>query len=96
VDALIDIVNVYVHTCGVVRVVSRDKYNVYVYDECGQPHHLPHCNVRWPGGSVQVALPTLAVLAGTDLPRDALALLRDSLDELCAAWDRLNPGREIK
>ena len=62
-------------------------------EEGGQPHHLPHCNVRWPDGSVQVALPTLLLLAGGPLPSEALALLRDSLEALCAEWNRLNPWR---
>ncbi len=88
--------NVYVHNGRVVRVASRGRYTVYVYAEGGQPHHLPHCNVRWPDGSVQVALPILIVLAGSHLPSEAMVLLQDSLDELCAAWNRLNPGRRVE
>ncbi|MBA2446698.1 MAG: DUF4160 domain-containing protein [Chloroflexi bacterium] len=57
-----------------VRVVGRGRFSVYVYAEAGQPHHLPHCHVRWSDGSTQVALPTLWVLAGDELPRPAREL----------------------
>jgi hypothetical protein len=66
---------------------------VYVYDEAGQPHHLPHCNVRWPDGDTQVALPSLEVIIGDPLPLLAWQLLQDELERICAKWDELNPGR---
>jgi hypothetical protein len=77
-------------------VVTRGRFSVYVYVEIDQPHHLPHCHVRWPDGSIQVGLPTLRVLAGGELPSVARDLVRDYLDEICAAWDRLNPGRPVE
>jgi hypothetical protein len=43
-----------------VRVVVQGRFRVYVYAEGGQPHHLPHCNVRWPDGDAQVALDDLS------------------------------------
>jgi len=43
-----------------------------------------------------VALPTLRVLVGDPLPATARQLLVEHLDEICASWDRLNPGRTIK
>ncbi len=43
------------------------------------------------GGSTQVALPTLTVLAGERLPGGARALLLDNLERVCAVWDQLNP-----
>ena len=79
-----------------VWVVTRGRFSVHVYAEAGQPHHLPHCHVRWSDGSTQVALPTLRVLAGEELPRPGRELLLDHLGEVCAAWDRLNPGRSIE
>lgn len=88
--------NVYVHNGVVVRVTSRGKFSIYVYAESGQPHHLPHCNVRWSDGSTQVALPTLLVIVGNPLPKEAWDLLRDHLEEICAMWDELNPGRVIE
>jgi hypothetical protein len=78
-----------------VRVVRRGRFTVYVYAEVGQPHHLPHCHVRWSDGSSQVALPTLTVLVGDELPRPARQLLWDYLEAICAVWNRLNPERSI-
>ncbi|MBI4497707.1 MAG: DUF4160 domain-containing protein [Chloroflexi bacterium] len=77
------------------RVVSSGPFSIYVYAEAGQPHHLPHCHVRWSEGSTQVALPTLRVLAGDPLPAAARRLLLDHLEAICGAWERLNPGRPI-
>ena len=79
-----------------VRVVSEGRFSIYVYAELGQPHHLPHCNVRWSDGSSQVALPTLLLLAGDELPAAARRLLLNHLKEICAAWNRLNPERAIE
>jgi len=79
-----------------VRVLHSGAFSVYVYQEVGQPHHLPHCNVRWRDDNIQVALPTLELLAGTTFPPQARELLLDHLDEICAAWNDLNPGRAIK
>lgn len=79
-----------------VRVVQRGRFGVYVYAEVGQPHHLPHCHVRWSEGASQVALPTLQLLAGDGLPSQARRLLWDHLEDICAAWNRLNPERNIR
>lgn len=78
-----------------VRVVVQGRFRVYVYAEGGQPHHLPHCNVRWPDGEAQVSLRTLSVLAGDPLPREAHLLLARHRAEIAAAWDALNPGRPV-
>jgi hypothetical protein len=53
------------------KVLQVGKYAVYVYREVGGSHHLPHCHVRWPDGSIVVALPSLDVIAGGHLPREA-------------------------
>lgn len=79
-----------------VRVVSNGQFSVYVYAEVGQPHHLPHCNVRWPGGSTQVALATLRVLVGDALPSAARELLRNHLEQVVEEWNRLNPERAVE
>lgn len=78
-----------------VRVVVQGRFRVYVYAEGGQPHHLPHCNVRWPGGDAQVSLRSLSVLAGDPLPHEARQLLARHLDAIIAAWNSLNPGRLV-
>ena len=79
-----------------VRVVQRGRYSVYVYDESGEPHHRPHCHVHWSGEQTSVALSDLTVLAGPPLPAAARQLLWDHIDEIRAAWNRLNPGRPIR
>lgn len=76
-----------------VRVAHRGRFTVYVYNEVGQPHHLPHCDVRWGDGDTQVALPSLLIIVGDPLPAEALALLHDELESICTKWDELNPGR---
>lgn len=79
-----------------VRVAIRGRFAVYVYNEAGEPHKLPHCNVRWPDGDAQFALPTLVQLVGDLLPAQAWQLLFDELETICAKWDELNPGRPTK
>ncbi len=78
-----------------VRVVVEGRFRVYVYAEGGQPHHLPHCNVRWPDGDAQGSLRTLSVLAGRPLPSEARLLLVQHLDAIVVAWNTLNPGRSV-
>jgi hypothetical protein len=91
----LDKINVYVYSGAVGRVLTFGRFAVYVYAESGAPHHLPHCNVRWPDGDAQVGLPTLGLIAGTALPRGVLRFLSDNLPALIAEWNRLNPGRQI-
>jgi len=76
-----------------VKVAERGGFRVYVYREVGQPHHLPHCNVRWADGDTQVELPTLREIVGTPLPRAARRLLEDEREAIIAAWNDLNPER---
>jgi hypothetical protein len=78
------------------KVAERGGYRVYVYREVGQPHHLPHCNVRWADGDTQVELPTLREIIGTPLPRVARQLLVDELGALIAAWNDLNPEGSVR
>ena len=91
----LDMLNVYVHIWSKVRVLTSQPFGVHVYAEAGQPHNLAHCQVRWSGHSTQVALPLLEVIVGDKLPRRARKLLEDHLDEIVAAWNRLNPGRAV-
>ncbi len=91
----LDIINVYVYNVSMVRVVSRGKIIICVYEEAGGQHHLPHCHVYWDNREhgAQVALPSLTVLAGESLPAAARRLAWEHLEEICDAWNRLNPGR---
>jgi len=91
----LDKMNAYVHNVAMVRVVSDGRFSVYVYNEYGVSHHLPHCQVRWADGDAQVSLPLLTVIAGT-LPSAARRLLKEHQDDICLKWNELNPGRSIE
>lgn len=79
-----------------VKVAQRGRFSVYVYAEQGNRHHAAHCHVKWAEGEASVELIDRVVLAGEPLPAPARRLVEDFLDELRAAWDGLNPGREIR
>lgn len=79
-----------------VKVVQRGRFGVYVYVERGQRHHKAHCHVLWPDGAAVVGLRTLERLAGDELPATAEGLVRDSIDEIIAMWNRLNPERPVR
>lgn len=83
-----------------VRVATFGNFAVYVYAESNQPHHLPHCNVRWPDGDAQLALPSLDLIVGDAVPKRIVDEIREMLDEVCDEWDQLNPvlavSREAK
>lgn len=74
-----------------VKVVQRGAVRIYVYQESGHRHHLPHCHVYWPGGACVIALGDVRVLVGGEPPEDAWRLVRDNIDDLRAAWERLHP-----
>ncbi len=79
------------------RIISDGFIAIYVYSsEAMQPHHLPHCHVRTPEGNTVVGLPLLRVIVGKGLSRRAKSLLINNLEEICDAWNKLNPEREIK
>lgn len=77
----------------VVKVVERGRYSVYVYREIGHRHHRPHCHVKWSDGDAQIGLLATDLLAGTKLPAQAQALVEEHINEIAAAWNRLNPER---
>ena len=74
-----------------VRIAARDNIRIYVYaNEIGQPHHTPHCHLYWPDGSCVVALDTLSVLRGDELPRAARTLLAEHAHAARVVWEELN------
>ncbi len=76
-----------------VKVVQRGRVSVYVYKESGHRHHLAHCHVYWPDGACVIGLTDARLLVGQEPPSDAWRLVRDHLEDLREAWDRLNPRR---
>lgn len=79
-----------------VKVAQRGRFGVYVYVERGHRHHEAHCHVLWPDGAAVVALRTRERLAGDALPAAANALVRESIGEIVAGWNRLNPERPVR
>lgn len=67
---------------------------MYVYDERGGSHHLPHCHVRHGAEDTVLVLPTLMRLAGPDLPRAVRKLVESRLEDIVAAWATHNPDGE--
>lgn len=79
-----------------VKVAQRGRFSVYVHREIGQPHHRPHCHVRWSEDEVRVTVPDAELLAGQKLPAAARELVNDSMPDITAAWNRLNPERPVQ
>ena len=77
------------------RVLGDGTYSIYVYPETGQPHHWPHCHVRWADDETVVQLPLPMVIAGPPLPKNAKLLLIENLEQICNAWNNINPERAI-
>lgn len=74
------------------RVFQYKNIGIYVADERGGQHHMPHADVRERGDSIcTVNLYTLEPLQkGKVLPRGLLKELEAHQDELLAEWERLN------
>jgi hypothetical protein len=75
------------------KILDNGTFQVYVYTNDDNAHHLPHCHVYWDGkdSSSVVGLPDLAVIVGDALPRAARRYLGANVDALVEAWQRLNP-----
>jgi len=66
------------------------KFSVWVYPVSNAPHKLPHCHIHWSDGASVVALPTLEVIAGPRMSREA------RIEDICRAWDERNPERTVE
>ena len=74
------------------RVIVLENISVYVYREIGERHKMPHCHVRTSiGEETVVALPTMEIIVGADLSREAMDMLIGNLEQICDAWDHINP-----
>ena len=74
------------------RILKFRIFGVYVFDERGAPHHLPHAHIRRRGQHVaSVFLLTLEPFnVVDDLGGDLIAELATCQDVLVAAWEELN------
>ena len=74
------------------RVFSYRNYGVYVLDERGSPHHLPHAHVKHRGRRVaSVFLVSLEVINAIErLPPDLVKMIASQQSALLEAWKELN------
>lgn len=74
------------------RVLRFRNYGVYVLREVGQRHHLPHAHIKDRGRRVaSVFLLTLEFYDAVEtLPADLLNVVRESQEQLLAAWEAMN------
>lgn len=75
------------------RVLWIRNFGVYVFDERGSPHHLPHAHIKGRGGHriASVFLLTLELFNVVEEPsREILKELEAQQDVLLAAWEELN------
>jgi hypothetical protein len=68
------------------------NFAVYVYDERGQPHHLPHAHIKQRGRRVaSIFLLSLEVYDSREpLPRNLIGEINVRQEELLRLWVELN------
>ena len=68
------------------------NFAVYVYDERGQPHHLPHAHIKQRGRRVaSFFLLSLEVYDSREpLPRDLIREINVRQEDLLRLWLELN------
>ncbi len=72
-------------------IIRIGKITIRVYSEKQTKHKLPHCHVCEDGEvSTSVALPTLNVLVGPRLSKESRLLLKENLEKIIQAWEKLN------
>lgn len=74
------------------RVLQFRNFGVYVFDERGSPHHLPHAHIKRRGQQLaSVFLLTLELFnVVEDVDDDLISELAARQDVLVAAWEELN------
>lgn len=92
---LLVFINVNVYKTSVPKACDDFRnYRFYVRAEVGNRHHAPHLHVEWPDDSCVLLLPTLELLGGTPIPRDAREYILENLDVIVENWNRYNASRE--
>ena len=74
------------------RVLHFRNYGVYVADERGERHHMPHAHIKHRGQRIaSIHLVSLEMLAQVEsVPSELMALIHERQDDLIAEWERLN------
>lgn len=75
-----------------VRGLVAGSFALYVYDERGAPHHLPHAHIKQGRRRVaSIYLLTLEVYDNRDaLPKAVLDAIRLDQQRLIELWEELN------
>jgi hypothetical protein len=75
------------------RILRFRNFSVYVFDEHGAPHHLPHALIKGRGGrhvaSVYLLSLELFNVVGK-VSKDLIEELEAHQEVLLAAWEELN------
>jgi hypothetical protein len=68
------------------------NFAVYVYDERGEPHHLPHAHIKQGGRRVaSIFLLSLVVYHNREpLPKDLIEEIHVRQEDLLRLWQELN------
>jgi hypothetical protein len=68
------------------------NFAVYVYDERGQPHHLPHAHIKQRGRQMaSIFLLSLQVYDNREpLPADLIEEIQVKQEDLLRLWQELN------
>jgi hypothetical protein len=74
------------------RILVYGTYAVFVLNERGQPHHLPHAHIKHRGHLVaSIFLLTLEIFDQRErLPSGLVGHISEHQEELLAAWEELN------
>jgi hypothetical protein len=74
------------------RVLRFRNYGVYVNDERGTQHHLPHAHIKNRDSRIaSLSLFTLTLFDVVEqVPNELLQLIEEHLEALLAEWERLN------
>ena len=74
------------------RIIFLRNIGVYVYEERGSPHHLPHAHVERRGDRLaSVFLLSLELFNQVErLPSELVAKIKDEQVALLTEWVRLN------
>jgi hypothetical protein len=74
------------------RILTYGNYGVFVIDERGQPHHLPHAHIKLRRTRVaSVFVYTLEFFNAVErLPSGLVEHITEHQDDLIAAWEEEN------
>ena len=75
------------------RVLRFRNFSVYVFDERGSSHHLPHAHIKGRGGHQCASVYLLSLELFNivkDVGKDLVEELEAQQDALLAAWEELN------